>query len=113
MNAHVFEDREKIRKDRSKRAVALAMHGKWEQAAAMNTSIVREFPDELEAYNRLGKALSELGRNREAKAAFEAVLQRSPNNSIARKNLARLTKLSDEVSPRIAKTRQPERTRFH
>ena len=103
MNAHVFEDREKIRKDRAKRAVLLAMHGKWEHAAAMNTSIVRDFPEDLEAYNRLGKALSELGRNRESKAAFEAVLQRSPNNSIARKNLARLTKLSDEESPRIAK----------
>ncbi len=103
MNAHGFEDRDKIRKDRAKRAVAFAMRGKWEQAAAMNTSIVREFPDDLEAYNRLGKSLSELGRNREAKASFEAVLQRSPYNSIAKKNLARLTKLSDEASPRVAK----------
>ena len=103
MNAHGFEDREKIRKDRAKRAVAFAMHGKWEQAAAMNNSIVREFPDDLEAYNRLGKSLSELGRNKEAKAAFEAVLRRSPYNSIAKKNLSRLTKLSDEVSPRVAK----------
>ena len=103
MNARAFEDRDKIRKDRAKRAVALAMHGKWEQAATMNRSIVVEFPDDLEAYNRLGKALSELGRNREAKAAFESVLQRSPNNSIARKNLARLTKLSDKVSPRVAR----------
>ena len=103
MNARGFEDREKIRKDRAKRAVALAMHGRWEQAATMNRSIVRDFPDDLEAYNRLGKALSELGRNRDAKAAFESVLQRSPNNSIAKKNLARLTKLSDDVSPRVAK----------
>ncbi len=103
MNAHGFEDRDKIHKDRAKRAVAFAMRGKWEPAAAMNTSIIREFPDDLEAYNRLGKALSELGRNREAKAAFEAVLQRSPNNSIAKKNLARLTKLSDGASPRVAK----------
>ena len=103
MNAHGLEDREKIRKDRAKRAVAFAMRGKWEQAAAMNTSIVREFPDDLEAYNRLGKAFSELGRNRDAKAAFEAVLQRSPNNSIAKKNLARLTKLSDGASPRVAR----------
>ena len=102
MNAHGFEDREKIRKDRAKRAVAFAMRGKWEQAAAMNTSIVREFPDDLEAYNRLGKAFSELGRNRDARVAFDAVLQRSPNNSIAKKNLARLTKLSDE-SPRAAR----------
>ena len=103
MNAHGFEDRDKIRKDRAKRAVALAMHGKWEKAAAMNTSIVREFPEDLEAYNRLGKSLSELGRIREAMAAFEAVLQKSPNNSIAKKNLARLAKISDEASPRVAR----------
>ena len=103
MNAHRLEDRDKIRKDRAKRAVALAMHGKWEKAAAMNTSIVREFPEDLEAYNRLGKSLSELGRIREAIAAFEAVLQKSPNNSIAKKNLARLKKLSDEASPRVVR----------
>ena len=103
MNARGLEDRDKIRKDRAKRAVALAMHGKWEQAATVNQSIVREFPDDLEAYNRLGKALSELGRNRDAKAAFESVLQRSPNNSIAKKNLVRLAKFSDDVSPRVAK----------
>ena len=103
MNARGFEDRDKIRKDRAKRAVALAMHGRWEQAATMNRSIVQEFPDDLEAHNRLGKALSELGRNREAKAAFESVLHRSPNNSIAKKNLARLKKLADDSSPRVAK----------
>lgn len=103
MNVRGFEDRDKIRKDRAKRAVALAMHGRWERAATMNRSIVREFPDDLEAYNRLGKALSELGRNREAKAAFESVLHRSPNNSIAKKNLVRLTKLAEDSSPRVAK----------
>ena len=103
MNARGFEDRDKIRKDRAKRAVALAMHGRWEQAATMNQSIVQEFPDDLEAHNRLGKALSELGRNREAKAAFKSVLNRSPNNSIAKKNLARLKKLADDSSPRVAK----------
>ena len=103
MNARAFEDRDKIRKDRAKRAVALAMRGRWEQAATMNRSIVREFPDDLEAYNRLGKAFSELGRNREAKAAFESVLKRSPNNSIAKKNLTRLTKLAEDSSPRVAK----------
>jgi hypothetical protein len=103
MNGRGFEDRDKYRKDLGKRAVALAMHGKWEQAASVNRTIVREFPDDLEAYNRLGKALSELGRNREAKAAFETVLQRSRNNSIAKKNFARLTKLADDASPRVTK----------
>ena len=103
MSTRAFEDREKVRKDLAKRAVALAMNSRWEQATSVNRSIVKEFPEDLEAYNRLGKALSELGRNREARAAFQSVLERSPNNSIAKKNLSRLTKLADDAAPRVAR----------
>ena len=94
---------EKTRKDRAKKAVAFAMKNMWEAAAAMNQSIVQDFPDDLEAYNRLGKALSELGRNREARQAFQSALRMSPNNAIARKNLSRLMKLSDAGTPRAPK----------
>ena len=95
-----FVDRRKIRDERARKAVALAMKNRWEDAATVNRSIIREFPSDIEAYNRLGKALSELGRNREARQAFQYVLQHSPNNSIAKKNLSRLTKLADADTPR-------------
>ena len=98
MNSTGTEDKEKLRKDRSKQAVALAMQNRWGEAAAVNRSIVKEFPRDLEAYNRLGKALSELGRNREATEAFEKALGISPHNGIARKNLDRLARLGDETS---------------
>ena len=97
MNAHGIQEQEKVRKDRAKKAVALAMHSRWAKAAAMNEAILEDFPRDLEAYNRLGKALSELGRNREAKEAFQRALEISPNNGIAKKNLDRLARLGDDV----------------
>lgn len=110
MITHGSEDREKVRKDKSKKAVALAMSNRWEEAVAVNRSIASEFPRELEAFNRLGKALSELGRSREAKEAFQSALSISPNNSIAKKNLARLQKLADEETPQPrVSSRKPKR----
>ena len=98
MNITETADREKINRDRAKKAVTLAMRGKWEDAARMNQFILDEFPRDLEAHNRLGKALSELGRNREAREAFQNALEISPYNRIARKNLERLVRLGDEAS---------------
>ena len=100
MNVTVDEDKEKARREKAKKAIALAMRSRWEEAVGANRSILKDFPEDLEAYNRLGKALSELGRNREAKRAFQQALKLSPNNSIARKNLGRLTRLGDEA-PRV------------
>ena len=68
-------DRRKLRRDRSKKAVALAMQNRWSDAVAANQSILSEFPDDLETFNRLGKALTELGRHREAKSAFQRALE--------------------------------------
>ena len=93
-------DKAKVRRDRAKKAVALAMRSQWDDAAAMNRAILRDFPDDLEAQNRLGKALSETGRNHEAKQAFQRALEISPHNGIARKNLDRLMSLGDQGAPR-------------
>ena len=97
MNASDTLDREKHRKDSAKKAVALAMRSRWDEAVAVNRAITQDFPDDLEAYNRLGKALSELGRNGEAREAFQRALEISPYNGIAKKNLDRLSRLGDEV----------------
>ena len=64
-----MEDKSKTKKSQTKMAVALAMERRWEEAAGVNRAIIEDFPDELEAYNRLGKALSELGQNGEASEA--------------------------------------------
>ena len=101
------EDKEKLRKDWAKRAITLAMRSRWSEAVATNRSILNEFPDDLEAHNRLGKGLSELGRNREAKAAFQRALEISPHNAIAKKNLGRLEQIGDDAPRSAVKTSTP------
>ena len=96
MQTMTERNKEKVRRDRARKAVALAMANHWDDAVIVNRAILRDFPADLEAHNRLGKALSELGRNREAREAFQRALEISPNNGIARKNLDRLTSLGDQ-----------------
>lgn len=98
------EEREKFRKDVTKKAVSLAMQSRWEDAVNANCAIIEAFPEEIEAYNRLGKALGELGRNREARDSFKKALDISPINSIAKKNLGRLAHLEEVTTPSDRKT---------
>jgi len=100
-----------LRRRRTKEAIALAMQGRWEEAVAANRSIVEVFPQDINAYNRLGKALTELGRYAEAREAYMKALEVDPRNSIARKNMRRLSLLKEahlapvgsahQVSPRL------------
>jgi hypothetical protein len=74
-------------------AVQLAIAGKWEDAVKLNKFIVDNFGADEETQNRLGKALSEMGKLKEAKAAYEAALKLNPMNSIAKRNAARINAL--------------------
>lgn len=74
-------------------AVQLAIAGKWDDAVKLNKFIVESFGADEETQNRLGKALAELGKLKDAKAAYEAALKLNPMNSIAKKNAARINTL--------------------
>ena len=74
-------------------AVQLAIQGKWEEAVKLNRFIIESFGSDEETQNRLGKALSELGKLKEAKASYEVALKLNPMNSIAKKNAARINAL--------------------
>lgn len=74
-------------------AVQLAIQGKWDDAVKLNKFIIDSFGADEETQNRLGKALSELGKLKEAKASYEAALKLNPMNSIAKKNAARINAL--------------------
>ncbi len=105
MSLYQAEYRSKERKEKSKEAIGLAMENRWEEAVEVNRYIAEVFPDDVEAFNRLGKAHVELGQYDEARVAFAKALQLSPSNGIARKNLDRLTLLrSDKRAPK--KTRK-------
>jgi tetratricopeptide (TPR) repeat protein len=74
-------------------AVQLAIAGKWDDAVKLNKFIIDSFGADEESQNRLGKALAELGKLKDAKSAYEAALKLNPMNSIAKKNAARINTL--------------------
>jgi hypothetical protein len=103
------EDRSRIRRQRSELAIRLAMQSRWEEAVQTNRSILAMFPDDVDAWNRLGKALTELGRYADAREAYGRALNEDPANSIAKKNLDRLAKLGDgESGPVTQKAVDPQ-----
>jgi len=92
------EEKARLRQRLSKEAIDLALQGKWEEAEAINRDIIEKFPSDVEAYNRLGRALTELGDFDGAKEPYLKALQLAPENAIAKKNLARLTSLSESIA---------------
>ena len=86
-------------------AVQAALAGRWEDAAEINKSILERFGQDEEANNRMGKAMTELGRFDEAKAAYEATLALNPLNGIAQKNRAKLDVLAQSKDIKIGPTR--------
>jgi tetratricopeptide (TPR) repeat protein len=71
-------------------AVQAALEADWTRAVDLNSRIIEANADDLEARNRLGRALLETGKLDEAKAAYAEVLKTEPNNPIALRNVARL-----------------------
>jgi len=71
-------------------AVQAALEADWTRAVDLNTRTLEANPEDLEARNRLGRALLETGKLEEAKAAYAEVLKAEPNNPIALRNVARL-----------------------
>ncbi len=74
-------------------AVQAALEADWTRALDLNTRIIEGNADDLEARNRLGRALLETGKLDEAKATYAEVLKAEPNNPIALRNVARLATL--------------------
>jgi hypothetical protein len=74
-------------------AVQLAIDARWEEAVDLNEYIIKSFGADEGSQNRLGKALTELGRLEEAKAAYDSSLAINPMNPVARKNAAKLESL--------------------
>lgn len=74
-------------------AVQLAVDARWDEAQELNQFIIQSFGSDEGSQNRLGKALAELGRLAEAKAAYDATLGINPMNPVARKNSTKLESL--------------------
>lgn len=87
------EEKARNWRTRIQEAIKLAQENRWQEAVAANQSIVEVFPNDVDAYNRLGRAHIELGEYKKAKEAYGKALELSPSNSIAKKNLDRLALL--------------------
>lgn len=90
------EGRTRTKKQQADAAIQMALDGRWEEAAEINQSILASFPSDVDAYNRLGKAMTELGRFGDARDAYMRALEIDSLNGIARKNLTRLSTLTEK-----------------
>ncbi len=97
---HQAEDRATVRRQQGQAAIQLALRGRWEDAANLNKSIIDAFPTDVDSHNRLGRAMTELGRYGKAREAYQKALEIDPLNSIASKNLSRLSTLGKKSAPR-------------
>lgn len=92
------EDRLRQKRQRSEKAIQLAMQSRWQEAVDLNRQIIAQFPNDVDSLNRLGKALMELGSYGEARDTYQQAAKQDPSNTIATKNLARLSKLVEEAA---------------
>ena len=63
----------RLKRDLDREAVDLALKGEWERATEVNRAVLELFTDDVEAMNRLAKALMELGDYGEARKVLDSV----------------------------------------
>jgi len=88
----------RLKQQRSQEAIGLAMKGRWQEAVEVNKSIIELFPEDVDAYNRMGRAYMELGEYAKSRESYRRAVELDPYNAIARKNLRRLRHLKDVTS---------------
>jgi hypothetical protein len=101
------EGRRARRRQLAQQAISLAMQSRWQEAAEVNQRLVALVHDDSQAYNRLGKAYTELGRISDARIAYEEALRSDAANLIAQRNLERLSRINEsEVQELLRKAGQ-------
>lgn len=90
MSQVISTDRNRFKRYWEQQAIQCAAHQRWSEAEKINRSIVKLCPEDVDAHNRLGKSLWELGLLQEAKEVYRRALDLDPDNAIAGRNLERL-----------------------
>ncbi len=75
-------------------AIQAMLLGDWQHATHLNKSLLRQDPQNIDALNRLAYAFVALGRIQEAKATYRKVLKLDTLNTIAIRNIKKLSDLS-------------------
>jgi tetratricopeptide (TPR) repeat protein len=76
-----------------KLAIDCALNCQWQQALDYNLKINTNEPENTECLNRIAKAYFELGEFNQAKKYYQDVLKLDPYNTIAEKNLKRVSNI--------------------
>ena len=71
-------------------AIQTALQGNWQDAIAMNKSLIAEDPEDIDALNRLALAYTIIGKLKEAKSTYQKVVRIDPLNPIALRNLKKI-----------------------
>jgi hypothetical protein len=82
-------------------AIQTALQGNWQEAIAMNKSLIAQNPEDIDALNRLALAYTILGKIKEAKSTYLKVVHLDPLNPIALRNLKKIKekKFSENAKP--------------
>lgn len=94
------EEKARIRRQQADQAIQLALDTRWEEAVTVNRDILATFANDVEAWNRLGKAHYELGQYPEAREAYSKAYSLDSANNIAKRNLERLATLVEAAPSR-------------
>ena len=100
------EERVKPRSMYVEEAVQQALESRWPEALATNQALMERHGSDEDTYNRMGKALTELGRLDDALEAYSSALKLNPLNAIAQKNVRKLSAML-ESKEKVATADQP------
>jgi hypothetical protein len=91
----------RFKQQRSKDAIDLAMQARWREAIEVNKEIIESFPEDVDTFNRLGRAYMELGDYDQARESYGRSVKLDPYNAIANRNLRRLNDLKGPVKTEV------------
>lgn len=108
MSKETTPARQVTRKELEEQAIRMALDGRWEEAERLNRTFLEQYPDNVDALNRLGKALMEQGLYKEAYETYGRTLELDSYNRIARKNRVRLELLIQAGKSRKSESAERE-----
>jgi tetratricopeptide (TPR) repeat protein len=73
----------------------MAMQARWQEAVEINKEIIGNFPEDVDSYNRLGRAYMELGQYNLSREAYQKTVELDPYNAIANRNIRRLKDMKE------------------
>jgi len=97
------EKQTRYKQQRSKEAIDKAMQARWQEAVDVNKEILESFPEDVDTYNRLGRAYMELGSYKQAREAYSRSVKLDPYNAIAARNMRRLNDIKEGAQAEVEK----------